>query len=54
MLHPLTEGGGELDLGDVPDDPIPALLEASLGQGEACQLRLHLQEQEEVCWGEVL
>jgi hypothetical protein len=42
--HPLPEGSGKLLLDDVPDDPIPARLEAGLRQQEASQLQFPLEK----------
>ncbi len=39
VLHPLPKGSNELILGNSPDRPFPARLEAVLGQQEANQLK---------------
>ncbi len=52
-LLPAHEGGGEVFLGDRPDDPLSVVLEGLLGQRHASQLGLHSWEQKKVFQGEI-
>ncbi len=53
MVHPQSNGVGELVFGDGPANPVAARLDAVQGQQDASQLGLHSGIEKKVCLGSI-